>query len=145
MLPIVMRSMNTSRSLWLMVDGDGDGGDGGSGLISAASGRGCCVTTFFSTTSVANLIWGPSRKLLVSRRQRRWCLVRSRGTGGWRGARPVPCHPGLRLFSSAAPLTWCRWQLANQPSMLRFRSRKVHNYKKDIKTNRFTIFAIISD
>ena len=55
MPPIVMRSMITSRGLCLMVDGDGDGddgGDGGSGWILTASGRGCCATSCFQ-----RLLW----------------------------------------------------------------------------------------
>ena len=64
--------------------------------ISAASGCGCCVRGSLGATSVANLIWGPSRKLLVSRRRRRWHTVRSDGTGGSRGAPPVPGRAGAQ-------------------------------------------------
>ena len=85
-------------------DGDGyDGGDGGFGWISAASGRGCCTTSFFSATFVANLISGPSRKLLGLRRRMRWHLVRARSTGRLCPYRAlqVPFH-----LSFVTPLTW---------------------------------------
>ena len=50
----------------------------------------------FSATSVANLIWGPPRKLLGLRRRRRWRLVRA-------GAVLVPGPPGAQTAQVRNP------------------------------------------
>ena len=51
---------------------------------------------FFSATSVANFIWGPSRKLLGLRRRRRWHMVRA-------GVVPVPGPPGAQTAQVRDP------------------------------------------
>ena len=62
-----------------------------------------CDFLFFAT-SVANLIWGPSRKLLVSRRRRLCRAVRSDGAGGSRHALPVPGRAGAQLDQHRDPV-----------------------------------------
>ena len=88
-----------------MVDGDGAGGWR---WISAASGRGCCADGSLFGDFCCESYMGAFTEVA--------CFEETKavapGTGGRygrvAGAPPVPCHPGLKLFSFAIPLTWCR-------------------------------------